>query len=308
MKIAILGECMVELSQQPDGLYKMGYGGDTLNTAVYLSRNGGACEFITAIGDDAYSLKMKDAWIKEGVGVTHVHTAAGETSGLYIIENDETGERFFSYWRKNAPVRQLLKSFPGALDHVKPYPYFYLTGITLSLFDAESRATLFAFLSSYRQQGGQVVFDNNYRPKNWENNQQAVQVFQTMMSLTDVALLSFEDEVEMYGVHSTEACLHRWKNAGVNELVIKNGADGCLVFDASEQQNQVTTVPLQQVVKPVDTTAAGDSFNGAYLASRLKGKSVAKSILDAQYCAGVVIMHKGAIISPEINVSREEVV
>ena len=52
-KVACIGECMIELKQADGGLFSRGYGGDTLNTAVYLARLGVGVDYITALGDDA---------------------------------------------------------------------------------------------------------------------------------------------------------------------------------------------------------------------------------------------------------------
>ncbi|TLU65740.1 sugar kinase [Thalassotalea litorea] len=296
MEVAILGECMVELSQQPDGHYKMGFGGDTLNTAIYLSRSGGRCDYFTAIGDDLYSAQMKAEWQKEGVGVNNVITRAGANSGLYIIENDDHGERHFHYWRDTAPARELLTIAPDIFTILMDYPLLFLTGITLSIYSDADRETLFAFLKRYRLNGGRVVFDNNYRPRNWHSQADAIHAYQSMMENTDIALISLEDEIALYGEHQVEACMERWISKGVCELVVKNGEQGCTAY----HQQQYVFVPLPNVVKPLDTTAAGDSFNGAYLAARMQGKPLEGCITDAQHCAGVVIMHKGAIIDKGI--------
>ena len=55
-KVACIGECMIELKQAQGteaGLFSRGYGGDTLNTAVYLARLGVGVDYVTALGDDA---------------------------------------------------------------------------------------------------------------------------------------------------------------------------------------------------------------------------------------------------------------
>ncbi|MDG1751766.1 MAG: PfkB family carbohydrate kinase, partial [Thalassotalea sp.] len=92
----------------------------------------------------------------------------------------------------------------------------------------------------------------------------------------------------------------RWNTNGVTEIVVKNGEHGCTLLN-----NGITSfIPLNKVCKPVDTTAAGDSFNGAYLAAKLKGKSMADCVKLGQMCASVVVMHKGAII--EHHISLEE--
>lgn len=59
----------------------------------------------------------------------------------------------------------------------------------------------------------------------------------------------------------------------------------------------MTAFSVTPVDKIIDTTAAGDSFNGAYIASLLRGLPTDKAIQSAQQCAGKVIRQKGAIIS-----------
>ncbi len=66
--IAAIGECMLEFSRHSDGCYHLGFGGDTPNTAIYLSRLGCAVDYITALGDDVHSERLLAAWRDEGVG------------------------------------------------------------------------------------------------------------------------------------------------------------------------------------------------------------------------------------------------
>ncbi|MBU2883555.1 sugar kinase [Psychrosphaera sp. B3R10] len=300
MKVAIIGECMLELSMQKNGLYKIGYGGDTLNTAVYLSRCGGLCDYFTVIGDDSYSSSMKLDWENSGVGVSKVKVAERNNSGLYLIENDDDGERYFHYWRNHSPARQLLHYYPELFSDLMNYDYVFLTGITLSLYSEDDRQALLGFLKTYRGAGGRVVFDNNYRSNGWVSVEFAITAYQQMMTLTDVALLSLDDEVLMYGEHSAKQCIQRWERAGVTEVVVKNGHRGCMAY----VDEQISEIPLERLIQPRDTTAAGDSFNGAYLAARLQSKSVEESVLDGQFCASVVIQHSGAIINEDVNVAR----
>src|SRR5688500_791108 len=111
-KIAGLGECMIELKQaQGDGragLYSRGYGGDTLNTSVYLARLGVAVDYITALGDDALSAEMIAGWATEGVGTERVLRLPGKLPGLYMIQTDDNGERRFFHWRDTAAARSLM--------------------------------------------------------------------------------------------------------------------------------------------------------------------------------------------------------
>lgn len=297
MKIAILGECMVELSQQADGRFNMGFGGDTLNTAVYLARNGGQCDYFTALGEDEYSQNMMLNWAEEGIGTKQIKVYKDCLPGLYVIKNDDDGERHFHYWRQNAPVKQLLSRSPEVFQELQRYPLVFLTGITLSLFNDEDRELLYSFLSGYRENGGIVAFDNNFRPKNWRSMNHALNNYKRMMSCTDIALLSFDDELELYGEHTVVDCIARWQNSGANEVIVKRGAEGCVVAS----NDSIEAIHQEHVVKPVDTTSAGDSFNGAYLANKLNNKSIQECVKAANFCASVVVMHKGAIVPREIN-------
>src|SRR3954447_7034899 len=90
---------MIELREMADGRFSRGYGGDTLNTAVYLARLGVAVDYVTALGDDLWSDEMLAGWAAEGVGTGQVARLPGRVPGLYIIQTDAHGERRFSYWR-----------------------------------------------------------------------------------------------------------------------------------------------------------------------------------------------------------------
>ncbi|GFD79437.1 ketodeoxygluconokinase [Tenacibaculum sp. KUL118] len=297
VKLAIIGECMIELSNCDSELYKLNYGGDTLNTAIYLSRSGGDVEYVTALSDDSFSSKMLSLWQEEGVGVKHVKKLKNSVPGLYLIENASNGERCFHYWRSNSPAKYLLEKFPETLNEIKDYDAIFLSGITLSIYSEPTRQALYDFLTEFRMRGGKVIFDNNYRARNWLSFSEASKAFNQIMNLTDLALLSMEDEVSLYGEHSMEYCIDRWLKCGVSEVVIKNGASGILA--ANKDGRFEFDVP--NVVEPVDTTAAGDSFNGAFLAAKARGESLEKCIRAGQFCAAQVIMYKGAIIPKSIS-------
>src|SRR6185369_1758625 len=92
-RIASIGECMIELSATADGpdLRRLGFGGDTLNTATYLARLGVAVDYVTALGDDSYSARMLAGWRDEGIGTGLVGRLKGRAPGLYMIDLDPNG-------------------------------------------------------------------------------------------------------------------------------------------------------------------------------------------------------------------------
>ena len=90
-RIACIGECMLELSGAAHGRMTLSFGGDTLNTAVYLARLGRSVDYLTALGDDPYSDWMINEWQAEGVGTNSVLRVPTLLPGFYAIRTDARG-------------------------------------------------------------------------------------------------------------------------------------------------------------------------------------------------------------------------
>lgn len=295
-RCASIGECMLELSSEQGsafGAQTLRFGGDTLNTAIYMARQGVNVDYITALGDDKWSDEMLHAWQVEQVGTSLITRVAGRVPGLYAIQTFANGEREFSYWRNESPARELfeLPENDHLFSQLMAFDYLYLSGITLSLYSAEVLERLWIFFADYKAQGGKLVFDSNYRPRNWPDAKVARQCFDNIARYCDIVLPTLDDEQLFNSDLTLEQCQAYYQNLGVKELVIKMGAEGCLVC-TEDETILVATIP----VKAIDTTAAGDSFNGTYLASRMKGFSAELSAKHAHQVAGAVVQHPGAII------------
>jgi 2-dehydro-3-deoxygluconokinase len=294
MTVALLGECMIEFSPDKDGRYVAGFGGDTLNTAMYLARSGVPVDYITALGDDPFSDQMIAEWQHEGIGTSRVLRVSGQVPGLYIIRRTDEGERSFYYWRDNAPVRKLfeLKQAGAVLDNLQHYTWLYLSGITLSLFARGHLAALLALLDRARAAGCRIAFDGNYRRQGWPDQAEAQRAFNETLARVDLALPTLDDETALFGDENADACIARLQRLGVAEIVIKRGGDPCVIAT----RDGTTQVAAQTGIVPVDTTAAGDSFNAGYLAGRIAGMPTAQAASQGHRLAGAVIQHRGAII------------
>ena len=285
---------MVELSEHPDGTLTRSFGGDTLNTALYLARLGVPTDYVTALGDDAFSDGMLAAWAAEGIGTGLVARVTGRLPGLYLIQTDPSGERRFSHWRDNAPVRQLFElpeteAIEAALCRSR---LVYYSGITLSLFDEPSRVRLFAALSRARREGARIVFDTNFRARGWPDREIARLAFSRAVRSSDVVLASTEDWTPLFGARDPDVTVARLRDAGVAEIVVKLDTPCCrVVADGVDE-----AVAAEPVANVVDTTAAGDSFAAAYGAARLAGHDPAASVRAGHALAGIVVRHRGAII------------
>jgi len=291
VKIVAIGEAMLELSG--DDLFSLGYGGDTLNTAVYIARLKERVSYFTALGVDDYSQNLLAEWQSEGVDTDLVCQNPDALPGIYLIQTSTEGERSFAYWRGESAARLHFASFNEEyFQKLYEFDFLLISGISLSLFERSSLPALWDFFTRFREKGGKVVFDINYRPENWSSVEQAITVVSKMTCFSDIALPSFEDEQQLFGDSSINDCVNRYLAAGVSEAVIKNGAKGCVLVEG----NCKTHVPLKNIINPVDTTAAGDSFNAGYLVARMRGVSPLRSVEIGQQCATQVIQHRGAII------------
>jgi 2-dehydro-3-deoxygluconokinase len=298
-RVACIGECMLELSaaqSQPD-LRRLGFGGDTLNTAVYLARLGVPVDYVTALGDDPYSERMIEAWRADSVGTRLVQRIPGRLPGLYMIELDECGERRFFYWRQQAPAREIFGNDNTAdlCDALLQYEWLYLSGISLSLYGEAGRERLFDLLRQFRAKGGKVAFDSNYRPRGWPSVEVARREIRDQLALTDLVLSSLEDETALNNVASAEKACDLIHGFGPRTIVIKQGGQGCVV----SIDGRKSTVPAKKVEKIVDATAAGDSFNAGFLAATLRGEDPVQAAKLGHRCAAIVIGHHGAIVPRE---------
>lgn len=299
-KIAVIGECMIELSQKGAEVSR-GFGGDTLNTSVYIARQVApealAVNYVTALGTDSFSQQMLEAWQSENVLTSLIQRMENRLPGLYYIETDSTGERTFYYWRNEAAAKFWLESEDSAAicEELATFDYLYLSGISLAILSPSSREKLLSLMHECRANGGKVIFDNNYRPRLWASREETQQVYQQMLHCTDIAFLTLDDEDALWGEKPVEEVIARTHDAGVSEVVIKRGADSCLASVAGEAVIDVPAVKLAKD-KVVDTTAAGDSFSAGYLAVRLTGGTPEDAAKRGHLTASTVIQYRGAII------------
>ncbi len=285
---------MIELREEADGRLSRGYGGDTLNTAIYLSRLGTPVDYVTALGDDSWSDELVSSWEAEGVGTGRVVRLPGRLPGLYIIQTDPKGERRFSYWRDTAAARLLFQA-PEAESIVAALPAYdliYFSGISLSLYGDKGRERLFAILREARKNGRRVAFDTNFRPRGWPEKDIARAAFRQAFDCADIILASTEDLELLFGADGANEVLTFSDRA---EIVLKHPDLTCRVLT----KGQDILVPGKPAEDVVDTTAAGDSFAAAYLDARLTGHDPRRAAEAGHRLAGQVVRYRGAIIPRE---------
>lgn len=105
-RLVTLGEGMVEFHAEAPGLYRQGFAGDAVNTAIHASRLGVEAALVSRIGADVFAEGLCAAWLSEGLDLSHAPVVPGE-NGLYVISTDPAGERSFAYRRAGSAASQL---------------------------------------------------------------------------------------------------------------------------------------------------------------------------------------------------------
>ncbi|MGJ8583185.1 MAG: sugar kinase [Marinosulfonomonas sp.] len=297
VKVACIGEAMVELSLKASDPQhaKIGFAGDTLNTAIYLKRSAPALQvsFVTRLGQDSFSSQMLDFIACEEIDTSAVTISDTQAVGLYAITTDEAGERSFAYWRGQSAAKEMFQQQDGfSFQILEEFDVLYLSAITLAILDPHVRDALIDWLPSYKAKtGGRVVFDSNYRPALWRNRDEAQAVIARMWRETDIAVPSVDDEMEIYGDASDDAVIERLRGYGIRDGALKRGEAGPISLSETPG-----TGPYPAATDVVDTTSAGDSFNGGYLGEILSGASQPVALCAGHNLAAKVVGVRGAII------------
>jgi 2-dehydro-3-deoxygluconokinase len=293
-RVIAIGECMVELSAAGQGLLRRRFAGDAYNTAVYLKRARPEIQvgFLTVTGSDPLSGEMRRAWAAEGVRDDLAFVDPRLRPALYLIETDAAGERRFHYWRGESAARGWLKALQGAggAAMLAGADLIYVSGISLAILPAEQRADAIALLAG-RPAGVRLAFDPNLRPVLWSSIEAARACFEAMAGTADILLPSRQDLQALFGEGDSHTQMARLIALGAREIAVTAEADDCLVWDGRE--TRALTPPRATVV---DTSGAGDSFNGAYLAARLSGAEPLEAAAEGLALAAKVVGKPGALV------------
>lgn len=296
-RLLSIGECMVELMQAEGGLMRKSFAGDTFNTAYYARQYLPAdwsVDYCSAVGTDKISEEMRAFIAGHGVGTDTIARIEGRSPGLYMIHLDH-GERSFSYWRSASAAKLLARDGDRLRAAMEASDIIVFSGITLAILPAEDVDTLLAELRRAKAAGKRVVFDPNIRPRLWDDAAYMRTTITEGARAASLVMPSLDDETTHFGDASLEETIARYRALGVDGLVVKDGEKGATLVFGDERSH----VPSARVETIVDTTSAGDSFNGAFLARLATGGSPQEAARFAADVAAAVIQHHGALVAKD---------
>jgi len=289
-----VGECMVEMAPTGEGTYKMGFAGDTLNTAWYARKclpDTWSVGYFTAVGRDQVSSRMLGFLQSSGIETGEVRVLDDRTVGLYLIQL-EGSERSFAYWRSQSAARLLAADREHLEQSMSKAGLVYFSGITLAILPPADRESFLKCLKLARDGGTKTAFDPNLRPRLWEDAATMRDCVTEAAGLCDFVMPSFEDEFAHFKDQTPKESAERYLQAGAGMVVVKNGSEE-VVWASEGELRSFQPGPVSNVV---DTTAAGDSFNAAFLAEFLTSGNVSASVEAGAGLAGRVIQHRGALV------------
>lgn len=286
-KIVVIGSSNVDLLMKMDHLPEKGetvtdaeffqvYGGKGANQAVAAARAGGKVAFVNCVGEDAYTPQMVQNYKNDGIDTGFVFHEKGIASGHALIMIGGEGMNYLSV-APGANYRLTPQKIEEAL------PVFDDAAIIVMQYEIQEE-TIKYVIDLANRKGIPVMwncaparaFDLSYIPKI------------NILVLNEVEA-GFLAEMQVENETGAETAAQKLVEKGVEKVIITLGSKGAFVLTKTEK----VSVPAFKV-KAVDTTAAGDTFCGAFAVALVEGKSLKESLQFASAAAAISVTRMGA--------------
>lgn len=258
------------------GTFLMNPGGKGANQAVAAARLGGNVRFVAKVGRDVFGQQAVDGFRREGIDTLYVLTDADQPSGVALINVDARGENCITV-------------APGANAHLQPAE----TDAALQTAPAGTfvllqleipRPTVEHVIRRAAERGLRSVL--NPAPAQALSTEVFPRLFLITPNETEAELLT---GVRVTDVISAEQAARKLHEMGVPNVIITLGAKGAYLHTGGSGQ----LIPVAHVT-PVDTTAAGDCFNGALTVALSEGQTLPEAVGFACRAASIAVTRLGA--------------
>ena len=292
--IAIIGECLVELSSngtlaESSTLNKY-FGGDTVTTAVAVARLGGTPTYITNVGNDGFSEFILSSLKKENIDTSLIKSNE-EQNGMYIVARHNEKKELLYYKRKTAATKLSINDLPQG--YIKNLKLIYSTGIVQSL-SASARELVRESFKTARENEVLTAYDPNYTSC-FMNSSDTRELTDEIIEYTDIVFMSLKgDAVRLYEIDSIDKAMKYFWDKGVKIVIIKSHIDNGYY---TGYKGTVNFTEFYNTAKAIDITASGDVFNGGYLYAITNGYSPFEATKFASVVSGLQTQNYGAIQS-----------
>jgi 2-dehydro-3-deoxygluconokinase len=287
LDIIAIGEPMIELNQTlSSGSYLPGFGGDTSNAVIAAARSGGRTGYFTGIGKDAFGRALLKLWQSEGVDASHVKVDASAHTAVYFVTHGANGHEF-SYLRTGSAASRIgVDDLPH--DYIKSARILHVSGISQAISNSAADA-VFAAIDIAKSAGMLLSYDSNLRLQLWPLPR-ARAIIHEAMRYADIALPGLDDAQHLTGLADPDAIADFYLRLGAKIVALTLGKSGSLI--ATERKRLL--VPSISVAA-VDATAAGDTFDGAFLAEYLATSDPFQAARYANAAAALSTTGYGAV-------------
>jgi len=284
--ILAIGEPLYELALQGDGTFLSGFGGDTSNCAIAATRHGAKAAYMTIVGSDYFGDALIDLWRKEGVDATSVKRHQSAPTGIYFVFRKPGGHEFV--YRRQGSAASMMGPSDVPSDLIKSSKVLHVSGISQAI-SASAEACVLEAVRLAKANGVLVSYDPNYRAKLWSLEKAKAVISRTMAS-ADIVLPSIDDMQALFGVKTPSDAIDLCLGLGAKIMAMTLGREGSIVADAKSR----ATFPAL-AVEPIDTTGAGDAFDGAFLTEFLRSQDLMLAGRYATIAASLSTLRLGAV-------------
>lgn len=287
----VTGDAVVDLIPDGENHYLKCPGGAPANVAVAIARLGGQSAFFGRVGNDPLGRFMNQTLSQEQVDNRYLILDNDQRTSTVVVDLDDSGERSFTFMVKPSADQFLQTS---DIPNFKQGDWLHVCSIALA--NEPSRSSTFEAIERIKKAGGSFSFDPNLRPEVWQKPQEMIATVMHAVANADVVKFSEEELTLLTQTDSIEQGLNAIKALEIPLVIITQGAKGALVVTKESQ-----TLVSGKVVKPVDTTGAGDAFVGGllYQLSQTpdwqKAENVALAVECAHGCGALATTQKGAM-------------
>lgn len=291
-KISIIGAAIVDVLVQgasqavfqtgsaPAKNICMSVGGDAVNEASVLSRLGVPVELQTLLGADMAGELLEHYCEKQGIELRACANGKIPT-GINVVLVDEKGERSF-LTNPEGSLRKL------SLEHIQ-MPFAPETKIlcfaSIFVFPLLKDKEMAEIFRCAKKQGILVCADMT-KCKNGER----VEDIRETLACIDYLMPNYEEAAMVTGEQKLENIADKLLEAGVKNVIIKCGKQGCFIKNAEKSMQ----IPAISGVKCVDTTGAGDSFAAGFVYGLWKGYDLRTCAYYANACGAAAVQKLGA--------------